>query len=127
MFAGFGLSIPAATLAFAVVAGSLWKLNLERRVYADKWAEAGTALDQYDQRSRKLTWTQLSSRASLRFALGYGGALLTLMSALTLLASSVAVGLGLGWVGASLLLAGECLERLLYFQTVVFDRMPRTL
>lgn len=83
--------------------------------------------DQWDRRSQRLVRHHLSKWSLGRLAFGYAGlALLVVSSALALAGSSVL--LNVCAVTATLLLvAGETTERLIYFSSVVHDRMPGTL
>jgi hypothetical protein len=83
--------------------------------------------DQWDRRSQRLVRHHLSKWSLGRLAFGYAGlALLVVSSALALAGSSVL--LTVCAVTATLLLvAGETTERLIYFSSVVHDRMPGTL
>lgn len=104
-------------------AGSLWKLVWEWRIHL------GPVRPQdhpHDRRCRRLVQQQLSGLKRIRLVMGIAsGMVLMLMSGLVLAVSitSPAVVM-LGWLAAGSVLASESLERLLYFKSVVYDRMP---
>ncbi len=112
------------TLAFAVlgtlglVAKLVWEWNIQLR--------AGEAGDAYDRRCRKLVHRELRSVARQRLAAGtLGVGLLIVACGLVTAAPALALGVA---VGAALCISGgEYAERILYFSSVVYDRMPGTL
>lgn len=81
---------------------------------------------QYDQRARKLVENDLQPLAKFRIAAGWGSVALIAIGVLTV-AFAPAVAFVLGCVACATLLASELGERLLYFTSVVYDRMPGTL
>ena len=107
------------SLAVLAVAG---KTHWERRILLGKLS----AGDSDDVRSQRLAVELLPRWTSLRLTAAVVGAaaLVGATAAAVLHASALAIGLGL-LAGLSVIL-GEFVERLLYFSTVVYDRMPRT-
>lgn len=119
-FSGFGITAGILCLAGAVV--GLWKWTQERKLYSD----GNQSGDQYDQRSKRLIDRQLSKTLRMRricveLAITIAG-LASFVCPFFPLAGSVAAV-----VAATIFIAAENLERLLYFQSVVYDRMPGTL
>ncbi|MCA8982456.1 MAG: 4Fe-4S dicluster domain-containing protein [Planctomycetaceae bacterium] len=111
----------------ALVVSSKLKLLWEYRVLIARRDSS----DSYDQRSRVLLAGPLARWAEMRFDAGCAGLILALL----LLGSACIVpqglppawGLSLACASCGLLVVGEVLERLLYFSSVVYDRMPGTL
>ncbi|MEL6109727.1 MAG: DmsC/YnfH family molybdoenzyme membrane anchor subunit [Planctomycetota bacterium] len=121
VLAMMGASGASSVLCLCAAAIGFWKLSHERSVYSS--ASDG---DDYDRRSRQVIRRYLSRPCSLRlffgdtvFALSAAAGAFGFFSPTAVAALSV-----LAFVS---LLIGESLERLLYFQSVVYDRMPRTL
>lgn len=82
--------------------------------------------DRYDQRCQKLVRRDLRFLARQRLAAGaVGVALLSLACGLALWSPAVACGVAV--VAALCISGGELAERILYFSSVVYDRMPGTL
>lgn len=114
------LVMPAtAVLSVLMVTKLLWEYRIQIRLSAPA--------DRYDIRSGKLVSGPLRRVAFARFAFGFSG---------VFLAAAVAVAASASWLVAAtiaaasvavLLTAGELCERLLYFSSVVYDRMPGTL
>ncbi|MGI9473547.1 MAG: DmsC/YnfH family molybdoenzyme membrane anchor subunit [Rubripirellula sp.] len=95
-----------------------WRCQLGPGVQSD---------DQYDVRCRKLTQHQLQYLRTLRIVAGIVAVGLVAFSLLTLPIDSVGVSIALTSLAALTLIVGEISERLLYFTSVVYDRMPGTL
>lgn len=110
------LAIGAAVVLAAKFAWE-WSLYLARQRDADTTFEA---------RSRQLIHGELSLWTNFRLALGGIGAVLCLVAAALFISAP-----SIGWVvmlcASLLILSGEIFERLLYFSSVVFDRMPGVL
>lgn len=83
--------------------------------------------DPLDHRSRRLVNDHLSKLKSARLKAGMAGIVLLALALVTVPLVSSSVALGLVLFGALSLLVGESCERLLYFMSVVYDRMPGTL
>lgn len=121
------LAGPPAVMAavFAVAAGGLAiKLFWEGRWLLGR----GGLLDcDHDRRSRKLARGPLNTLRMLRLISGCVACLLAALAVVG--AASTAVTLTLATAVAAVLsmLIGEVSERLLYFSSVVYDRMPGTL
>ena len=116
-----GITILVAIAAIVGVGAKLaweWKTHL---------AQSGGLSDSpYDERSRKLVSGPLAKITDLRIKLAIVGiGLLTLATFLSL--KSPTLGVVVGIVAAIVITAGELGERILYFSSVVHDRMPGTL
>jgi len=123
------LAVPFLPITlFLLMLIALVKVSWEYRIQLSKSVER----DEYDRRSRILLLGPLRLRVLSRFVLagvGLGGMLLTgliISSGGSAHTTSVAFT-GTAFFAASALLAGEFLERILYFSSVVYDRMPGTL
>ncbi|TWU50846.1 Anaerobic dimethyl sulfoxide reductase chain B [Rubripirellula tenax] len=81
--------------------------------------------DNEDHRSQRLVQRELGQWASLRLTMGGVGAVCLMLGSVS---SPASMSLGLALIGTSLVahLGGELMERLLYFSSVVYDRMPGT-
>ncbi|WP_149494940.1 DmsC/YnfH family molybdoenzyme membrane anchor subunit [Roseiconus lacunae] len=122
VFAASGFHKTAITLTLVAIALSCWKLSLESRVYL----RGGNDHDHYDQRSVRLIQKHLAGLAKARVGSFLAAMVLAGFGTIVLLGSHVLGSVLLAMAG-SLLIAGENLERLLYFKSVVYDRMPGTL
>ena len=120
IFTYAGFSFLAMVLILAAVCGLGLKLQSEWAIYQDETA------DNYDVRSRRLIETHLQGSAKTRIFLALGAVGCLLLGAIASFASPM-IGCAICGLGCMLLLAGENMERLLYFQSVVYDRMPGTL
>lgn len=89
-------------------------------------AEPLFASENYDRRSRRLVRNRLAPLAKARMIAGGVSAGLLLLAAVGWFASPVLACVLLS-IATIALLAGELMERLLYFTSVVYDRMPGTL
>ena len=119
--ASTGITILVAITAIVGAGAKLWwewKTHL---------AQSGGLSDSpYDERSRKLVSGPLAKITDLRIKLAIVGiGLLTLATFLSL--KSPTLGVVVGIVAAIVITAGELGERILYFSSVVHDRMPGTL
>ncbi|MFK8112151.1 MAG: DmsC/YnfH family molybdoenzyme membrane anchor subunit [Rubripirellula sp.] len=118
---------PVSTVSLLLVTSFLTqfsKLHWEWRIHlGPTWDED----DEYDRRSRRLVEEQLANWRTDRLFCGVVSLLLLTIGALA--AIFAAPGLAMIVVAASglMMLAGELSERLLYFSSVVYDRMPGTL
>ena len=83
--------------------------------------------DQYDIRSRRLIDRELQQTKTARLVCGISSTGLLGCTFLALLVASPVTASVLAVLASLLMLAGECCERLLYFSSVVYDRMPGTL
>ncbi|KAA5539702.1 molybdopterin oxidoreductase [Roseiconus nitratireducens] len=112
-----------ALAAFAAVVGKLlWE-------YAIHLGPSQTAEHQHDRRCKRLTTDQLSSLRRIRLTSGFLSALGFAAVAVSVVASGPdsMLTVGLSMIAAVLAILGEVGERLLYFMSVVYDRMPGTL
>ena len=118
----FGLCWTACLMNLAAIGALAWKWSFERSVYLS----VRERKDVYDRRSVRLILEQLPSLAlgrecllitSLVFAVAA-----TVISPVAPLVAAVITTIAAGWFAA-----GELDERLLYFKSVVYDRMPGTL
>ena len=122
VFATTGANVVGGVLCLAAAGIAFWKLVHERSLYGSPSASG----DEYDQRSRKLIARHLANNRRMR--LGFGDAAFATATCAGVFGffspTALVIVAGVAFV---LLLVGEGLERLLYFQSVVYDRMPRTL
>ncbi|MEM6469854.1 MAG: DmsC/YnfH family molybdoenzyme membrane anchor subunit [Planctomycetota bacterium] len=123
IYAAFGFRTTTAALCLISIVAMLWKWKLENNVYL---SESASKEDPYDQRSVRLVFGPLAAMTRTRAVLFFPAIVLAAMAAIACPFSSVtaaafAASSSLFWIG------GEYLERLLYFKSVVFDRMPGTL
>ena len=109
---------PVVLLAFAATFTLAAKLVWEWQTHLGPGQETDSSLE---NRCRRLTKTSLSELRSIRLLAGAIG-IVALLS-LTLLPSSIVLAV----VVAAAVIGGEYIERLLYFSSVVYDRMPGTL
>lgn len=129
IFAWFGFGVTAAWLCLSGCLALGWKWLLERRVYLaqpESQPDLSDPLVDLDRRSRRLVFGPLKSTASARVMCIVTSLALSFIAALMCIASP-SIGGSLAIIAALLLIAGENMERLLYFQSVVYDRMPGTL
>lgn len=122
-FSGFGTT--SALLCLGGTAIGLWKWTQERKLY---WADSKDG-DNYDLRSQRLVHRQLSKALRMRAVCAVLAITIGTLASLLCLFYPVypAVGGAVASVAALFFVAAENLERLLYFQSVVYDRMPGTL
>ncbi|MCA9138926.1 MAG: dimethyl sulfoxide reductase anchor subunit [Planctomycetales bacterium] len=122
IFATAGFGITAAILCFVGLSVGVWKWTLERRLYDPTRCQSDT----YDARSKRLIDSHLSETLRMRsfcavIAIAIAALACVLCPFLPMAGGLVALSSALVWI------VGENLERLLYFQSVVYDRMPGTL
>ena len=122
VFAFFAYHGTALALSIVAIGGMILKLKLERKIYLDERCRE----DHYDVRSVRLIRNHLAGLAKLRIVLMSSVIGLTAIGALTLLANPIA-GAIVTLIASGLFIVGENVERLLYFKSVVYDRMPGTL
>jgi len=77
-----------------------------------------------DLRSRRLLTGRLSRLQNLRWMLGIGGILLTLVAWVLVVSGAATAGLAFALIASIAFLVSETAERLLYFMSVVYERMP---
>ncbi len=122
IFADSPAAITAITLLTALVLTAI-KLDWETRIQLGA-ARGGD--DAYDRRSRRLVHNDLRRLKRIRLASGGAAIVLMVVGLLTMtIASTVAFIVAVA--AAVILTLGETCERLLYFSSVVYDRMPGTL
>lgn len=109
------------TLATCAAIALLTKLNWEWSLYL---AHQRAADSVFQARSRRLIHRELSHWAVGRLALGSTGAVLCLVALAMLLVSWNDAGGAVMLLACVLITGGEICERLLYFSSVVFHRMP---
>ncbi|QEF97521.1 Anaerobic dimethyl sulfoxide reductase chain B [Stieleria maiorica] len=119
-FAGFGGT--ASVLCLVGAAAGCWKWMRERQLYRSP----ADLDDPYDRRSRRLVGNHLGEMLRMR---GFSAVVATLLAGLAVVMCPFlpAAGGVCAAMSAAVWIAGESLERLLYFQSVVYDRMPGTL
>ncbi|TWT83363.1 Anaerobic dimethyl sulfoxide reductase chain B [Planctomycetes bacterium CA13] len=112
-------------MVFSAIAATA-KLVWERRVYLGNTRETDTPLD---RRCRALTRNKLPKLRSLRLGSGVASVACTIVSTLVIgtLGASAWTTFAACVITSALVLASEGTERLLYFMSVVYDRMPGTL
>ncbi len=115
--AATGNAFLAACAAMAVTV----KLTWEWSIYLGRQRASDTT---FQARSRRLVHRELSSWASWRIALSSIGALFCVGAIALLLTSRHTAGSSVMLLASALMIGGEVFERLLYFASVVFDRMP---
>lgn len=120
-FAGFGKT--SALLCLAAAAVGIWKWTHERRLYVDVFNDE---FDVYDRRSKRLVDNHLGETLRMRSFCAIVAITLSITASLLGAVFPAAGGLA-ALLAAAVWIAGENLERLLYFQSVVYDRMPGTL
>lgn len=114
----------ATTLAFFAAITLLGKLVWEWR---DALGGARTSDTEYERRSRKLIHQRLSQTLRWRLATGGFATALAVWGGWCLAHQLTLLGASVLGVATGVALAGELLERLLYFSSVVYDRMPGAL
>jgi DMSO reductase anchor subunit len=117
-----GYAAAASWLAVLGVVCLVGKLLGEASLFGETAGDG----DAYDQRSRNLIHKHLGKSLRLRNSLSYVSIVFAVAGAFTVLMLA-GVGAGLLAIAAAIAIASECLERILYFQSVVHDRMPGTL
>lgn len=118
---------PSTAAAFTLL-GSItilvWKLQWEWTTLLDR--RLGSSENE-DFRSKLLVHNHLAPLRQIRLVCGRAGLAATLLAFPLLLADVQVVPLILMVFASLSLIGGEFAERLLYFQSVVYDRMPGTL
>jgi formate dehydrogenase iron-sulfur subunit len=109
----------ASGLTLAVIAKLTWEYRIQ--------LSPSAVSDRYDARSRRLALGPLTRLTAIRFATGASGAALAALLAVMASPSLPVLSMMTAGAVAVLLTAGEVCERLLYFSSVVYDRMPGTL
>jgi Fe-S-cluster-containing dehydrogenase component/DMSO reductase anchor subunit len=122
LFAFSGFAFTSAMLCLAAAAAGSWKWTSERRLYDAN--RVGS--DSYDRRSKRLIDHHLSETLRMRSFCSVTAIALAILAGLVCVFFPAAGGL-VAAITAVVFIAGENLERLLYFQSVVYDRMPGTL
>ncbi|MCC9655070.1 DmsC/YnfH family molybdoenzyme membrane anchor subunit [Rhodopirellula halodulae] len=129
----FGVVLAATSQQVAIAGGLLGtaialaaaKLVWEHHILLRRESVDGN--DAWDRRSQRLVRQHLQSLSKARLVCGWVGVGLLALSVLVGVSSSNWMLAGIAMVGGLVLAAGEYLERLLYFSSVVHDRMPGTL
>lgn len=126
LYLGGGPPVAAAGLLLIAAASTATKLMWEGSFHLDKTLTS-QSIDQYDRRSHRLITGELNPLRQSRLVCGWSGVVFCLVAM-----GGVAIGMNLiTWAAFALavttLLVGEGIERLLYFMSVVYDRMPGTL
>jgi DMSO reductase anchor subunit len=114
------------SFAFAVIGSVIAAIKLfwEWRTQLHSGA---TDKCEYDRRSRRLVRQSLAQLRNVRVLSAGLAIAFAACGALSLLIGPAFLGSVLLTGASALLLVGECCERLLYFSSVVFDRMPGAL
>ena len=127
---GGGTTVLLCVTAIAVLAAKIfWEWTILHRIdssSAKSLAEPSFASKNYDRRSQRLVRNRLAPLAKARMMASGVSAGLLLLAAGGWFASPLLACVLLG-IATIALLAGELMERLLYFTSVVYDRMPGTL
>ncbi len=122
--AAFAHTNAAATVVVIaiVMIASLAKLCFEIKLVFSKHPHKT-----YDHRSQRLALRDMLPLTTARFGVGIAAMALLVVAAASIVAGYSLVTIGVATAAALLLTAGELMERLLYFTTVVYDRMPGTI
>ena len=125
-----GTSRPGVAVGTLVLAaaGLTAKLMYENRILMrpSLLTNPSDALGRYDDRSRKLIQTALQPLARIRMVSGWVG-VGVIAAAAAVATVSIPLSIVVGMLACAIVLIGEICERLLYFSSVVYDRMPGTL
>ena len=122
LFAFSGFAVTSAMLCLVATAAGCWKWNNERKLYDADFADG----DPYDRRSKRLIDRHLGETLRMRSFCSVTAIVLAMLASLLCISVPLYGGL-VAALSAIAFIAGENLERLLYFQSVVYDRMPGTL
>lgn len=126
LHAGDGPLVAVAALLFFAATAAAAKLLWEGAFHLNTNLSS-SKIDDYDRRSHRLMTGELDRLRKGRLVAGWVGVAFSLVAMGCIATGMVAAG----WVTISLavlaLLVGESLERLSYFMSVVYDRMPGTL
>jgi Fe-S-cluster-containing dehydrogenase component/DMSO reductase anchor subunit len=117
------VAITAAVLLVSITLSS-WKLAWEWRIHLGPTRDED---DAYDRRSRGLASKYLAGLQTDRLFSGIAAAGLLVCGLVALLVTFPMAAMVIVGLGAVMQVAGESCERLLYFKSVVYDRMPGTL
>ncbi|MEO9592170.1 DmsC/YnfH family molybdoenzyme membrane anchor subunit [Rhodopirellula bahusiensis] len=115
------VSILLGLTTIALIAKLVWEHSILLR------SEPGPKNDSWDRRSQRLVRHHLSKWSLGRVAFGYGGLALLVLSTVLAIGGSMTLMTLCTLAATLLLVAGETTERLIYFSSVVHDRMPGTL
>ena len=125
----FAIAFAATALCVSIVVKIAWEFQLR--------ASTSVRGDAYDVRSRRLLAGPLKRWSALRFLMALTGFALTGIALIGIALAAMAIGpdrgqtsmlaLAASSIAAVLLIGGELMERLIYFSSVVCDRMPGTM
>lgn len=114
----------ATVIGVVALAAIATKLTWEQRTHLGK---SGRDADDYDRRSRRLVHLHLGGLRTTRLVTGWLG-VVALAAAIGLTIADAGFAGGVAYLTAAMLISGgEFSERLLYFSSVVHDRMPGTM
>ncbi len=118
-------SVVILLLIVAVLSGAT-KLFWELSFYLGANVELAT-VDRLDIRSQNLVASRLAGWRRIRLGAGWAGLIACMVAVCVVGVGEVSAGLLLALTGSMVLLVGETAERLLYFMSIVYYRMPGTL
>ncbi|TWU17912.1 DmsC/YnfH family molybdoenzyme membrane anchor subunit [Allorhodopirellula heiligendammensis] len=124
-WAGGSDAVVILLLITAVLSGAT-KLFWELSFHLGASVELAT-VDRLDIRSQNLVASRLGHWRQLRLGAGWGGLVACMVAVCLIGVGEHAAGLLLALVGSLTLLVAESAERLLYFMSIVYYRMPGTL
>lgn len=124
-WAGGSDSVVILLLIVAVLSGAT-KLFWELSFHLGASVELAT-VDRLDIRSQNLVTSRLGGWRRLRLGAGWGGLVACMIAICLIGVGHVFAGLMLASVGSLVLIVAESAERLLYFMSIVYYRMPGTL
>ena len=120
-FSGASMVV-TTSYVFATIAALVAKLAWEQKIQTASLA----GFDEFDIRSARMFTGALESTADFRRDFAMAG--IGLLGVAWLIAfSAPTVAAGIAALAATAICGGEFVERVLYFQSVVYDRMPGTL
>ena len=120
-FSGASMVV-TTSYVFATIAALVAKLAWEQKIQTASLA----GFDEFDIRSARMFTGALESTADFRRDFAMAG--IGLLGVAWLVAfSAPTVAAGIAALAATAICGGEFVERVLYFQSVVYDRMPGTL
>ena len=114
----------AAIVVLVTIVASAAKFAWEYRIPFGPLRQIG---DPLDRRSQRLAHGPLRTMSRFRIACQSLGCLLLLFALSALCLERIQVALPVALIGVITLTTGEICERLLYFKSVVYERMPGTL
>ncbi|SMP71772.1 nitrate reductase (quinol-dependent), transmembrane subunit [Neorhodopirellula lusitana] len=123
--AGGSTTVVSATVLFAAISAA-WKLSWEGRFHLHQTLALESS-DDLDRRSHRLMTGQLDRFRKLRLWTGWVGVAACVLAMGAIASESMLFTTFSMSVACICLLGGEVIERLLYFMSVVYDRMPGTL